>query len=200
MTLPLLAPSIIAAASIVFLFTFTSFGVVLLLSDPAHATLEVEIYRQAIELFDLPTAAALALVQIVAVLAVLLALARAQERRAVTQRLVARARHRAPAARAASSSSSAASSARPPLFLGGPLVVLVLRSLHIGGQLEARVVPGARVERVDRHAVRLAVGGGAQLDRVRRDRHGDRARRRRAGVGRRSRRARAGRRARWTRS
>ena len=52
-TLPLLAPAIIAAASIVFLFTFTSFGVALLLADPAHATLEVEIYRQAIELVDL---------------------------------------------------------------------------------------------------------------------------------------------------
>ena len=60
-TLPLLAPAIIAAASIVFLFTFTSFGVVLLLSDPRHATLEVEIYRQAVDLFDLRTAAALAL-------------------------------------------------------------------------------------------------------------------------------------------
>jgi len=73
-TLPLLAPAIIAAASIVFLFTFTSFGVALLLADPAHATLEVEIYRQAIQLFDLRTAAALALVQIVAVLAVVFAL------------------------------------------------------------------------------------------------------------------------------
>src|SRR5437868_10207895 len=48
-TLPLLAPSILAAASIVFLFTFTSFGVVLLLSDPAHGTIETEIYRQAFD-------------------------------------------------------------------------------------------------------------------------------------------------------
>ena len=47
-TLPLLGPPIAAAASIVFLFTFTAFGVVLLLADPAHATLEVEIYRQAV--------------------------------------------------------------------------------------------------------------------------------------------------------
>ena len=82
-TLPLLGPPIAAAASIVFLFTFTAFGVVLLLSDPAHATLEVEIYRQAVQLFDLPTAAALALVQMVAVISLLLVLARMQERRAV---------------------------------------------------------------------------------------------------------------------
>jgi thiamine transport system permease protein len=131
--LPLLAPSILAAASIVFLFTFTSFGVALLLAGPAHATLEVEIYRQAIDVADLRTAAALALVQIVAVLAVVLALARAQERRAVAQRLV-----------------GAADGSRRPvgreklvvggilvcttLFLGGPLAVLVWRSLHIGGR------------------------------------------------------------------
>ncbi|HTD49433.1 MAG TPA: ABC transporter permease subunit, partial [Acidimicrobiia bacterium] len=56
-TLPSLGPPIAAATSIVFLFTFTAFGVVLLLSDPAHATLEVEIYRQTVELLDFPTAA-----------------------------------------------------------------------------------------------------------------------------------------------
>ena len=81
-----------------------SFGVVLLLADPAHATLEVEIYRQAVQLFDLPTAAALALVQIVAVLALLLVLARMQERRAVAQRLVGRG-VTPPAGRAGSSGS-----------------------------------------------------------------------------------------------
>ncbi len=45
-TWPLLRPSIMAAASIVFLFTFTSFGTVLILGGPRHPTLEVEIYRQ----------------------------------------------------------------------------------------------------------------------------------------------------------
>ena len=82
-TLPLLGPPIAAAASIVFLFTFTAFGVVLLIADPAHATLEVEIYRQAVQLFDLPTAAALALVQMVGVVSLLLVLARMQERRSL---------------------------------------------------------------------------------------------------------------------
>ena len=87
-TLPLLGPPIAAAASIVFLFTFTTFGVVLLLAGPTHTTLEVEIYRQAVQLFDLPTAATLALVQMIAVISLLLVLARMQERRAVAQRLV----------------------------------------------------------------------------------------------------------------
>src|SRR5260370_40830458 len=86
-TLPLLAPSIIAAASIVFLFTFTSFGIALLLAGPAHATLEVEIYRQAFDFFDLRTAAALALLQIVAVLAGLRTPGTAPERPGIPQRL-----------------------------------------------------------------------------------------------------------------
>src|SRR5207237_97034 len=77
-------------------------------------------------------AAARARVEIVAVLAVVFGLARAQERRAVTQRLV-----------------GGADAARRPrgrekvvvggvvgatvVFLGGPLAVLVWRSLHVGG-------------------------------------------------------------------
>jgi thiamine transport system permease protein len=130
-TLPLLMPSIIAAASIVFLFTFTSFGVALLLADPAHATLEVEIYRQAIELFDLRTAAALALVQIVAVLAVVFALARAQERRAVAQRLVGGA-DSARRARGREKLVVGGVVGATSVFLGGPLAVLVWRSLHAG--------------------------------------------------------------------
>ena len=58
-TWPLLRPAVISAASIVFLFTVTSFGVVLLLGGPRDTTLEVEIYRQTAVLLDLPTAAAL---------------------------------------------------------------------------------------------------------------------------------------------
>jgi thiamine transport system permease protein len=49
-TLPLLAPAIWASASIVLLFTFTSFGVVRLLGGPARATLEVEIWQRAVRL------------------------------------------------------------------------------------------------------------------------------------------------------
>ncbi|MGI8479316.1 MAG: ABC transporter permease, partial [Gaiellaceae bacterium] len=46
-TLPLLAPALAAAASIVFLFSFTSFGIVLILGGPRYSTLETEIYNQA---------------------------------------------------------------------------------------------------------------------------------------------------------
>jgi thiamine transport system permease protein len=83
-TFPLLRPAIAAASSIVFLFTFTSFGVVLILGGFRYATLEVEIYRQAVTLFDLPLAAALAVVQLVGVTAALYAYSRYQERHAAT--------------------------------------------------------------------------------------------------------------------
>jgi len=62
--LPILRPAIMAAGALVFIFTFTSFGVVLLLGGPQYATVEVEIYRQAANLFNLQVAAALSLVQI----------------------------------------------------------------------------------------------------------------------------------------
>jgi len=86
-TWPLLRPAVISAASIVFLFTVTSFGVVLLLGGPRDTTLEVEIYRQTAILLDLPTAAALTILQMAGVFALLLASARAQESLAVQQRL-----------------------------------------------------------------------------------------------------------------
>ena len=63
-TLPLLMPVILSAALLVFIFDFTSFGVILLLGGPRFATLEVEIYYQTVSLFNLPLAAVLAFVQL----------------------------------------------------------------------------------------------------------------------------------------
>ena len=68
-TLPLLRPAIAAAASIVFLFCFTSFGVVLLLGGIRARTLEVEIYDQTTQLLHLDVAAVLAMLQLVGVTA-----------------------------------------------------------------------------------------------------------------------------------
>ncbi len=70
-TLPALGPAVAAAALMVFLFTFTSFGVVQILGGPAFSTVEVEIYRQTAQLLDLSTAAVLTLVQFAAVGAIL---------------------------------------------------------------------------------------------------------------------------------
>jgi thiamine transport system permease protein len=71
-TLPLIAPALAAAAVLVFVFDFTSFGVILILGGPRFATLETEIYYQTTAIFDLPTAAALALIQLLCTLALTL--------------------------------------------------------------------------------------------------------------------------------
>jgi len=63
-SLPLIGPMITAAALLVFIFDFTSFGVILILGGPKFSTLEVEIYYQTISLFNLPLAAALSLLQL----------------------------------------------------------------------------------------------------------------------------------------
>ncbi len=68
-TLRRLRPSILAATSIVFLFTFTSFGVVLILGGARQRTIETEIFRYAISRTDFATAAALSIVQLVTVVA-----------------------------------------------------------------------------------------------------------------------------------
>jgi thiamine transport system permease protein len=70
-TLPLLFPSILAAACLVFLFDFTSFGVILILGGPAFSTLEVEIYNQTLRLLNLPAAALLSILQVLFTLALI---------------------------------------------------------------------------------------------------------------------------------
>jgi thiamine transport system permease protein len=78
--LPILRPVLLAAGALVFTYCFTSFGVIVILGGPRFATLEVEIYRQIANLFDLPTAAALSLVQIVFMLVTLLTYTRLERR------------------------------------------------------------------------------------------------------------------------
>jgi thiamine transport system permease protein len=63
-TLPLLRPSLMAAILLVFLFDFTSFGVILLLGGGQFRTLEVEIYVQATRFLNLPAAALLSMIQL----------------------------------------------------------------------------------------------------------------------------------------
>ena len=72
-SLPLLMPSILGASLLVFLFDFTSFGVVLMLGGPQYATIEVEIYTQAMSRFNLPMAGLLSMIQLVVTLLITLA-------------------------------------------------------------------------------------------------------------------------------
>ncbi len=62
--LPMLRAPLLAATLLVFLFDFTSFGVILLLGGPAFATVEVQIYTEALYLLNLPVASLLAFVQL----------------------------------------------------------------------------------------------------------------------------------------
>jgi thiamine transport system permease protein len=82
-SLPLLTPALGAAALLVFLFTFTSFGVILVLGGPRFATIEVEIYRQTAQLLRLDIAATLALIQLACTLLCTLCYSRLAARMAV---------------------------------------------------------------------------------------------------------------------
>jgi thiamine transport system permease protein len=132
-TLPALRPAIATAGAIVFLFTFTSFGVILILGGPGTATLETEIYRQTAQLLNLPLAAALTVVQLVAIVALLLATSWIEGRQRVTLSL-----------RAASETARRVRTAGARLFLAGnlgvmavllgvPIAVLVVRSFDTPG-------------------------------------------------------------------
>lgn len=131
-TLPLLAPAIASAASIVFLFTFTSFGVILLLGGPSFATLEVEIYRQTAQLLNLPVAATLSLLQLGGLLVLLFVYARLQDRLALGVRLLPARLTARPPRDAAERTFVAATLLGMALLLGLPLLALVERSLSVG--------------------------------------------------------------------
>jgi thiamine transport system permease protein len=129
-TLPALRPAIAAAAAIVFLFTFTSFGAILVLGGPRFATLETEIYRQTAQLLHLDVAAALTIVQMAAVLALLVVTNRLEGRDAVALRLrAARETARRPRTRGARVVVFG-NLALMAIVLGTPVLVLVERSLH----------------------------------------------------------------------
>jgi thiamine transport system permease protein len=130
-TLPLLRPAIASAGALVFLFSFTSFGVILILGDLRHTTLEVEIWRQTTAFLNLDLAAALAVIQLVGVGVVLVTYGRYQERRAVQIRMrPAGETARTPRTRGEKSLVTA-TLAFMGIFLGLPLLVLIVRSLQV---------------------------------------------------------------------
>ncbi|MEU0317234.1 ABC transporter permease subunit [Nocardioides sp. NPDC006273] len=70
-TLPALRPAIVSAASVVFLFCATAFGIVLTLGGVRYNSVETEIYKLTFTLFDLPGAAVLSVLQLVVVIGLL---------------------------------------------------------------------------------------------------------------------------------
>lgn len=128
-TVPVLTPALAAAGAIVFLFCFTSFGVVVVLGGPRYATLEVEIYNQAVRFFDLRTAAVLALVQLAAVAATL-AVAGHLERRLGSE--LATRSTPPPRPRGRQAAFVALAVGGTIALLAAPLVALVERALSVG--------------------------------------------------------------------
>jgi len=79
-TLRRLAPSIAAAASIVFLFCSTAFGTVLVLGGSRYATIETEIWLLTTQFLDLRAASVLSIAQLVVVVVLLVVTARVRGR------------------------------------------------------------------------------------------------------------------------
>jgi thiamine transport system permease protein len=128
-TVPALRPAVTSAALIVFLFTFTSFGVIRLVGG-RHATLELEIYRQTADLLNLPVAAVLALLQLLAVGGLLVLQGRLSRRWAPRQVALRPAPRRRP--RGAERWWVAGNLALLGVLLVVPLAVLVERSFRTG--------------------------------------------------------------------
>ncbi|MDN4171828.1 ABC transporter permease subunit [Nocardioides sp. SOB77] len=127
-TLPALRPAIVSAASVVFLFCATSFGVVLTLGGLRYASVETEIYLLTTNLLDLQAAAALSVVQLVAI-TVLLALA--ARLRAVPDPTVAR-RTARPRAVRRSDWPQVLATVLLLALVAAPVLTLVLGSLRVG--------------------------------------------------------------------
>ena len=193
-TVPALRPAIAAATAIVFLFTFTSFGIILVLGGPQTQTIEIEIYRQTAVLLDLRTAAALTITQLVAVVALLglTGLAGGRRSRALDLRAAAttRTKPRSPAGRAFLVANLVVMGA----LLGAPLALLVQRSFatpggasfgfyralgDLGADSTFIVAPVEAIRyslefAVATTVIALVVGGLASVVIVSRERHGNR--------------------------
>ncbi|MEJ7651687.1 MAG: iron ABC transporter permease [Nakamurella sp.] len=125
-TLPALAPAVLGAASMVFLFCATSFGIMLVMGGGRYSTLETEIYRQTVDIFDLRTAAVLSVVQIVGVAVLLVVTGLLRSRAEATWRTASTLRRGITRGAVPAALITAAT----VLAMAVPLAVLVVRSLR----------------------------------------------------------------------
>jgi thiamine transport system permease protein len=131
-TLPALKPGIISAATVVFLFCSTAFGVVLTLGGLRYGTVETEIYILTTQFLDLRAAAVLSVVQLLAVVALLLLAGRTRGARAhALERTGARAGHRRRPGRRDAPALTV--TGLVVAFLAMPILALVARSLRDRG-------------------------------------------------------------------
>lgn len=130
-TLPYISNSIKQAAAIVYMFCFSSFGVIAVLGGISRRTVESEVFTQAVNLGDTSTAVALSTIQAIVILLVYLMGTRtsSQDRAELTltsqQRSIAR-HHRVAVTLAV---------ALPTLIVITPLAGVIIRSFIVNGSL-----------------------------------------------------------------
>lgn len=129
-TLPALKPGIVSAATVVFLFCSTAFGVVLTLGGLRYGTVETEIYILTTQFLDLTAAAVLSVVQLLAIVVLLLLAGRTRGRGASALSRDARRSRSRPGRR---DLPALAVTGVVVAFLAAPLLALVVRSLRVGG-------------------------------------------------------------------
>ena len=130
-TLPALAPALVAAATIVFLFCATAFGIVLTLGGLHYSTVETEIYLLTTQFLDLQAAAALSILQLLVVSLLLYAAHASRARREhAVDRAAARSVARAPRR---GDLPVLLATALALVLVAAPLLTLVVGSLRVDG-------------------------------------------------------------------
>ena len=128
-TWPMLRPAVVSSASVVFLFCATAFGIVLTLGGLRYSSVETEIYLLTTELLDLQAAAALSVLQLVAVVALLVVAGRL---RAVPDPTLARSTAR-PHRPRRSDVPQLVATALLLVLVAAPVFTLVVGSLRVDG-------------------------------------------------------------------
>ncbi len=130
-TLPALAPALVAAATVVFLFCATAFGIVLTLGGLHYSTVETEIYLLTTQFLDLQAAAALSILQLLVVSLLLYAAHASRARREhAVDRAAARSVARAPRR---GDLPVLVATALALVLVAAPLLTLVVGSLRVDG-------------------------------------------------------------------
>lgn len=130
-TLPALAPALVAAATVVFLFCATAFGIVLTLGGLHYSTVETEIYLLTTQFLDLQAAAALSILQLLVVSLLLYAAHASRARREhAVDRTAARSVARAPRR---GDLPVLVATALALVLVAAPLLTLVVGSLRVDG-------------------------------------------------------------------
>lgn len=141
-TLPSVAPAIGAAVSLVFLFSFFSFVIVLLFGRPGVSTPEVELYRAARFTFDRPLASAYALVETLVAMTALALYARMATQSGSAARREADKRSPTSLRTVPEKVLAAMYVMTMAVLLGGPLLAIVGESFLVPARAHGLAVPG----------------------------------------------------------